>query len=211
MGLLLIAAALFLIIFNLYEEQRAAELSRKVLLELPARMRTSLPEKKGETDPEPVIPDYILNPHMDMPAAEVDGHEYIGILAIPDLGLELPVMSRWSYSNLKIAPCRYTGSAYLDDMVIAAHNYTRHFGRLKELSGGETVTFTDADGNIFTYEVALAEILMPTDTEEMESGGWDLTLFTCTVGGAYRVTVRCDRTAEPYLSGSVCRKRRSGT
>lgn len=193
-GLLLTAAALFLTIFNLYEEQRAAELSRHVLLELPAKMRTPFPEK---TDSEPVIPDYILNPRMDMPAVEVDGHEYIGVLTIPDLDLELPVMSRWSYPGLKISPCRYTGSAYLDNLVIAAHNYTRHFGRLKELSGGETVIFTDADGNIFTYKAALVETLMPTDIEEMENGDWDLTLFTCTVGGSYRVTVRCDRAEEP--------------
>lgn len=193
MGLLLIAAALFLTVFNLYEEQRAAELSRRVLLELPAKMRSAFPENLTENDPEPVIPDYMLNPYMDMPEVEADDHAYIGVLAIPDLNLELPVMSEWSYPNLKIAPCRYTGSVYLDDMVIAAHNYTRHFGRLKELSGGEMVIFTDSDGNIFTYEVALVETLMPTDVGEMESGEWDLTLFTCTVGGAYRVTVRCMR------------------
>lgn len=195
MGLLLIAAALFLTVFNLYEEQRAAELSRRVLLELPAEMRSAFPENLTENDPEPVIPDYMLNPYMDMPEVEADGHAYIGVLAIPDLNLELPVMSEWSYPNLKIAPCRYTGSVYLDDMVIAAHNYTRHFGRIKELSGGEMVIFTDSDGNIFTYEVALVETLMPTDVGEMESGEWDLTLFTCTVGGAYRVTVRCMRAA----------------
>ncbi len=195
-GLLLVAAALFLTVFNLYEEQKAAQLSMAVLLELPEEMRNHLPTEDATeepTEPELVYPDYVLNPYMDMPTAEVDGHDYIGVLAIPALELELPVMSQWSYSHLKIAPCRYTGSAYLDDMVIAAHNYTRHFGRLKELSGGETVSFTDADGNVFTYEVALVETLMPTDIEEMESGEWDLTLFTCTIGGSYRVTVRCDR------------------
>lgn len=199
-GLLLVVAALFLTVFNLYEEQKAAQLSMAVLRELPEEMRNHLPiedttEDSAEADL--VYPDYVLNPNMDMPAVEVDGHDYIGVLEIPALELELPVMSTWSYPNLKIAPCRYTGSAYLDDMVIAAHNYSQHFGRLKELSGGETVIFTDADGNVFTYEVALVETLMPTDIEEMESGEWDLTLFTCTIGGSYRVTVRCDRITEP--------------
>ena len=170
-----------------------------VLRELPEEMRNHLPiedttEDSAEADL--VYPDYVLNPNMDMPAVEVDGHDYIGVLEIPALELELPVMSTWSYPNLKIAPCRYTGSAYLDDMVIAAHNYSQHFGRLKELSGGETVIFTDADGNVFTYEVALVETLMPTDIEEMESGEWDLTLFTCTIGGSSRVTVRCEQITE---------------
>ena len=37
------------------------------------------------------------------------------------------------------------------------------------------------------------ELLWPEQTEEMLSGEWDLTLFTCTLGGRQRVTVRCDR------------------
>ncbi len=52
------------------------------------------------------------------------------------------------------------------------------------------------DGNVFSYEVALLEILQPTDVDEMEGGDWDLTLFTCTVGGKSRVTARCERTDE---------------
>ena len=40
------------------------------------------------------------------------------------------------------------------------------------------------------------ETLNPTDVAGMEAGDWDLTLFTCTVGGQSRVTVRFAR-AEP--------------
>ena len=52
-------------------------------------------------------------------------------------------------------------------------------------------TFTDGDGNVFTYQVAALEQLLPTQVKEMSAGGWDLTLFTCTIGGQQRVTVRC--------------------
>ena len=48
------------------------------------------------------------------------------------------------------------------------------------------------DGNVFRYEVVELETLMPTAIEEMTSGDWDLTLFTCTIGGGSRVTVRCE-------------------
>ena len=92
---------------------------------------------------------------------------------------------------MKISPCRYEGSIYLDNMVICGHNYSTHFGTLKELDAGDLVFFTDMDGNLFEYAVAETEILQPTAVEEMTSGNWDLTLFTCTVGGATRVTVRC--------------------
>ena len=78
-------------------------------------------------------------------------------------------------------------------MTIAAHNYARHFGRLTALRPGDAVTFTDLDGNVFRYAVAETETLQPTDIQEMTAGDWPLTLFTCTKGGQYRVTVRCEK------------------
>ena len=189
-GLLLIAAALFLACFNLWDERRATNSAGEALRELEAVR----PEEAEATEPgEAEIPAYLLDPGREMPAVEVDGGRYIGVLEVPSLGLELPVMETWSYPNLRVAPCRYSGSAYQDDLIIAAHNYQAHFGSLKYLQVGDTVTFTDMDGNEFSYEVALMETLMPTALEEMEAGGWDLTLFTCTPGGASRCTVRCIR------------------
>ena len=70
-------------------------------------------------------------------------------------------------------------------------HFKKHFGQLKNISLGDTVTFTDVDGNVFTYRVSDVENLSGTAVEEMEAGEWDLTLFTCTNGGRTRVTVRC--------------------
>ncbi|MGN0969549.1 MAG: sortase, partial [Evtepia sp.] len=58
------------------------------------------------------------------------------------------------------------------------------------------VLFTDADGNQFRYTVAQVETLAKTAVEEMAAGDWDLTLFTCTLGGQTRVTVRCVETKD---------------
>ena len=82
-------------------------------------------------------------------------------------------------------------------MIIAAHNYRTHFGHLKELGTGDEVRFTDMEGNVFRYTVAELETLGKYDVDDMKSGDWDLTLFTCTYGGQSRVTVRCQRMAEP--------------
>ena len=205
LGLLLIAAALFLAAYNIYDERRAEQAAHETVEQLEA----CLPEESpAETLPEGVetlpaagpgeveIPDYVLDPNHEMPVRNIGGEDYIGVLEISSLGLTLPVMSEWSYPRLKIAPCRYTGSAYQGNLIIAAHNYRSHFGNLKELCEGDVVHFTDMDGNVFSYEVALLEILQPTDVDEMEGGDWDLTLFTCTVGGKSRVTARCERTDE---------------
>jgi sortase A len=84
------------------------------------------------------------------------------------------------------------GSVRGNDLVIMAHNYNSHFGRLSKLSEGDRVTFTDMDGILTTYEVIALDILNPYAVEEVTSGDFDLTLFTCTYGGKSRVTVFCD-------------------
>ena len=192
-GLLLIAAALLLTGFNLWDERRADALAAGALKELRADM--PVPEERPRTEEpgEEVIPDYILDPGREMPAVEVGGEDYIGTLEIPTLGLELPVMGDWSYPRLRKAPCRYRASAYQGDLIIAAHNYRTHFGGLKSLGPGGEGRFTDMDGNVCRYAVVETELLDGTAVEAMEAGDWDLTLFTCTPGGQARVTVRCQQ------------------
>ena len=193
-GLLLIAAALALAAYNVIDAQRAARSAAQALEALSQTTAVSAAEpEEASADNAPA---YLADPEMPMPTVSFDGNDYIGRVDVPSLGLSLPVISEWSYPRLKIAPCRYTGSAYLDNLIIAAHNYSSYFGNLNRLNTGDTVTFTDVDGNQFTYAVSLIEDLPGTAIEEMQAGEWDLTLFTCTLGGRSRVTVRCERTAD---------------
>lgn len=199
-GLLLLAAALVLCVYNLWSDISARKAADAVL----EKLNSDIPTRSADGfSQESYIPDYILNPNMDMPEDEIDGRKYIGVLHIPALSLRLPILSAWSYPNLRVAPCRYAGSAYLDNLVIAAHNYQSHFGKLKNLSQGDEVTFTDVDGNVFFYQVVEMETLSPYATEEMTVGDWDLTLFTCTIGGQRRVTVRCEQSerGDSFTSG----------
>ena len=198
LGLLLFAAALALTIYNLWGERQAGSTSQDML----AQIEEQIAENESElaafnADSSDKIPDYVRNPEMEMPTEIINEIPCIGTLEIPALGLSLPIISEWSYPKLQCAPCRYTGSAYQNNMIIAAHNYSTHFGGLSSLHQGNEVIFTDADGNVFNYEVVETEVLEPTAIEEMEAGEWDLTLFTCTLGGQSRVTVRCERTDEP--------------
>jgi sortase A len=103
----------------------------------------------------------------------------------------LPVLTDWSYAKLKKAPCHYFGSYYEKDFVIAAHNYKSHFGKLTELQAGNKILFTDVSGTVRYYEVVLLETLPQNATKEMIASGFDLSLYTCTLGGGNRVTVRC--------------------
>ena len=190
-GLLLIAAALCLFVYNKREAVSAAQTAEQALQEI-----SDVPhvlEQPQESEIHSIIPDYISDPTMEMPTVEVDGNFYIGILEIHALELSLPVISEWNDTRLKQAPCRYKGSVYLDNLIIAGHNYKKHFGGLKNLQIGDTITFTDMDEHCFSYTVTALEELDGTAIEAMESGDWDLTLFTCTIGGKKRVTVRCKK------------------
>ena len=194
-GLLLFAAALALSAYNFWDGYRAEQSREKLLEEY--RDKNQDISDKGEQADESVgqIPDYQLNPEMEMPEItleDLDGAACIGVIEIPAIDLKLPVLSEWSYPLLKKAPCRYSGSAYLDNLVIAAHNYRTHVGKLKELETGDEVIFTDVVGNRFEYKVAAVEALTPQSVEDMTSGEWALILFTCTLDGKNRVTARCE-------------------
>lgn len=151
------------------------------------------------------IPEFVHNPQMEMPEKVIDGQIYIGVVEIPTLSLKLPVIRDWSDERLKIAPCRYVGSVYTGDLIISGHSYKKHFRYIRKLVEGDPVIFTDMDGNRFVYQVSGTEVIAPDGVEQMVSGEWDLTLFTCTYNGSSRHTVRCTLVPEenPWMEYMV--------
>ena len=184
LGVVCLLSAAGFAVYNLWEDKNAEAVSQGFLENVQSRIEEPQPEilPSDETEEMP----------SEMATVEVDGYDCIGILSVPVLDLELPVLTDWSYEKLKKAPCLYYGSYYERDFVIAAHNYASHFGRLSELQPKDLILFTDASGNVYCYEVALLETLPANATEEMITSGFDLSLYTCTPGGASRVTVRCN-------------------
>lgn len=183
-GLLLIAAALFLCAGNFRESESAAASARNAARELQEQSLSAKPDT-GISPPETEAPE-------EMAVKIIDGREYIGTLSIPVLELELGILSRCTDAGLKLAPGRFTGNASSEDLVIAAHNYASHFGRLGQLQPGDDVILTGVTGEIYRYRVAEKEILPPDAVTEMTESCWPLTLFTCTLGGEERLTVRCE-------------------
>ena len=111
------------------------------------------------------------------------------LLEIPALELSLPVYSDWSYEKLRKAPCVYHEEGDGDRIILCAHNYPAHFGRIGTLSVGDTALLNT--GSAHEYQVISREILNPGETGKLLDGeDWNLTLFTCTPGGAARVVVR---------------------
>lgn len=152
---------------------------------------TLSPEPTSTPTPAPTGKLYERVPGIEMPGEKVNGHEYIGTLSIPSLGLKVPVQRNWSYENLSVSPCRYSGSAYAGNLAIIAHTY--HFGKLSSLALDATVTFTDMENNVFRYVVREKNTISPNDANEIAHSDYDLTLVTCTLSGTKRVAVYCER------------------
>ena len=206
-GAALILSALVLLLHNRYADARAGREAETLLASVEAAISSQAAAEQEKTRPrgqetrptgeengtEPTAAE-ALDP--EMPVAMLEGYGYVGYVEIPALGLKLPVMSDWDYTRLEIAPCRQFGSSRKDDLVIAAHNFESHFGRLKEMSVGNTVTFTDMAGIVNTYRAEMIETLSPKDVDAVQNSGYDLVLYTCTRDGQERVAVFCNRTGE---------------
>lgn len=178
-GGVLLLGALLLFGFNEYEaykaEQNGKIVVKKIRKEIYKNSSVYQKTKKGIVE------------------KEIDGHFYIGYLVLPDLGLELPVMSDWDYPSLRISPCRQYGSVKSTPFVIAGHNYPGHFGRLSRLKPGDQIQFTDMEGKSWFYEIGLLDVISPDSVEKVKESSWDLVLYTCTYGGKNRVMIGSKR------------------
>jgi len=178
-GLVLICSALSLLFYNSYQEEKSYKETENVLSALESETQNSTQDDSS-----------------DEITVDVNGYDYIGFIEIPKIEIKLPVLSEWDYTRLKIAPCRQFGSINTDDIVIAAHNYKKHFGNLSSLNIGDEIIFTDTSKKEHLYSVERVEILNPTDVEKVQNSGYDLVLYTCTYGGKTRVTLFCNKRME---------------
>ncbi|MCD8084598.1 MAG: sortase [Clostridiales bacterium] len=184
-GAAMLLAALGMEGRNVWETRQAGRESGQIYEQLEAVM-DALAENSEDSQETAALPSA-----EEAEGEMLDANAYIGILRIPEFDLNLPVQREWSYPALRQTPCRFTGSVEDEDLVICAHNYSTHFGKLRSLQEGAQVTFEEIGGTIHYYQVARVEILGPTDIEALLEGDWPLTLLTCTYGGENRVVVRC--------------------
>lgn len=182
-GVFLILISLTMTFYNKYEDLNAGK-----------QAKAALDAFKSEVVVQNHIVESLTTEEVkEMKTVNINGDEFIGTITIPTLNLELPVMSEYSYSRLKKAPCRYYGNLFTNDLIICAHAYETFFANLIKLKQNDLIVFTDVDGNNYAYEVLEIEILKPTDVDKMVNNEFDLTLYTCTSDNMNRVTVRCNR------------------
>ena len=196
LGVLLILGALALALWNHREDAAAAKSTEEIVPQLVQQIQENTAAENADMEAE-IIPELqkplelLTEEDKKMAEIGIGGHLYIGYLSIPALDLELPIMSKWTYEKLLIAPCRYSGSIRGEDLVLMAHNYKSHFGLLPSLDIGDSVYFIDMAGAVYSYLVSEKLVISGTDADKLAAGEWGLTLFTCTNSGKSRYIVRC--------------------
>ena len=117
------------------------------------------------------------------------GHTYytIGVINIPKIGVNYPILSETSVASLKIAPGKFWGPDpnEVGNLCIAGHNYrnSQFFSKVPNLENGDVIEITDLAGRTLTYKVYDKFIVSPEDTKctsQVTNGRTEITLITCT-------------------------------
>lgn len=116
-------------------------------------------------------------------------YDIVGIVKIPAIDLEYPILSETSDALLKVSVCKFWGPEpnQVGNLCIAGHNYTntRAFSQIYKLEKGDIIEITDLSGKTLKYEVYTHYVVKSNDTtptSQITHGKKEVTLITCTNG-----------------------------
>lgn len=203
MGTVLLVAALSLILYNRIQDKQYSEAASTALDDIKelipglgetvgGLIPSIRPDGSGNTNPEITKPGILDDYVKEETIVESDGIRYLGVISLPSIEIELPVTADCNNANMKFAACRYEGTVAGSDLIICAHNLPSFFSKLSKMYSGDEIIFVDGDGEYHYYEIVEISTMGGYEVDKMKEGSdeWDITLFTCTYGGANRVAVR---------------------
>jgi len=110
----------------------------------------------------------------------------IGLIEIPKININYPIISYINDDLLKIAPCRFFGPLPNGpgNLCIAAHNYNNYkfFSKLKNLKLNDSIFIYDLSGNkieYLVYDIFDTDYDDITCTSQETDGKKEITLTTC--------------------------------
>ncbi len=121
----------------------------------------------------------------------------VGVVNIPKIGVNYPILDETSEALLKVAPCKFWGPEpnEIGNFCIVGHNYRnkKFFSKVINLVVGDKVEITDLSGRTLTYQVYDKYTVAPEDvqcTSQLTNGRKEVTLITCTNDSKQRVVVK---------------------
>ena len=179
LGITLVAISVLLIIGNQIRTQVSSAEAKKVV----ERMDELLPERTAG------VPGTYPNPNM--PVLEINGADYVALIEIPSLNIELPVADAWNSKKLYKAPARFYGSCYDNSLVIGGEDNAKQFSFCDKIDDGTIITVTDMTGTQFSYTVSRVDRSQSAESNWLISSDYDLTLFCRDTYSMEYIAVRC--------------------
>ena len=125
-----------------------------------------------------------------MPVFSVDGINFAGILEMPRYDSALPICADWG--RITKYPCRFDGSVYNRTIQIGATSQKGQYDFYREISVGDTIFFTDMEGNRYTYVITNLCYEKHADQATLANTDSALTLFIKIVYDFEYLIVSCD-------------------
>ena len=125
------------------------------------------------------------------------GQKVIGLIEIPAIDLEYPILEKTTKLAMATSISRYYGGEINEygNVSLAGHNnYSgTMFGRNKNLKKGDKVLLTDLTGKTLEYEIFDIFVTHPDDTKVLETKDKtirEVTLITCKNGRSQRLIIK---------------------
>ncbi len=177
-GVCLLAAATILLFvwqWNIHASEQKAKEYVGVIREL-------IPEPQGA----------VLEERRDntMSTLSIDGTDFVGILELPQHDSALPVCAKWGRPSKY--PCKFSGSVYDRTLQIGGTSQKGQYDFYRDISAGDSVFFTDMEGNRFSYSVTNIRYEKDADQSTLLREDASLTLFIKNVSAFEYIIIYCD-------------------
>lgn len=145
-------------------------------------IRTLIPEPQGA----------VLEERRDntMSILSVDETDFVGIIEMPRHESALPVCADWG--DISDYPCHFSGSVYDRTMQVGGTSQEGQYDFYRDISVGDSVFFTDMEGNRFEYAVTDIKYENNADQTTLNRNNVALTLFIKNVYAFEYIIISCD-------------------
>ena len=155
------------------------------------------------------IVEYIKNADLQLPDAnsieedntvteiEIDGYKVLGIIRIPKIDLEYPILNKTTNVSMKKSITKFWGPELneIGNLTLAGHNNRdgTMFGKVKKLEIGDIIEIQDLYKNTVQYQIFDMYVIEPNDVscvKSVDPNAKEVTLITCTNGNKNRLITK---------------------
>lgn len=128
---------------------------------------------------------------------EIEGYKVVGIINIPKINIEYPILEKTNKESLKLSITKFWGEKINQkgNVVLAGHNNLNNkmFGKIDKLENGDIIELTDSQMVAVEYQVFDKYVIDPNDINcifPVEENTREVTLITCTNRDKNRLVVK---------------------